>query len=95
MPPFLSTLRNFADDINPFHASTFRSPHKGKFTIHLKPAGKTNESSDDPRIAISYFLPYSDKAYTQAMDGDLPYRFVLSRVSKGGADRQKRHWWSR
>lgn len=59
-----------------------------KFTIDLKPA----DPEDDPRCAISYFIEYDEKKYQQALNGTLPYQFLLQRVSDGAG--KKRHWWS-
>ena len=59
-----------------------------KFVIDLKPA----EPEEDPRCAISYFIEYDEKKYQQALNGTLPYQFLLQRVSDGAG--KKRHWWS-
>lgn len=53
---------------------------------------------DDPRIAISYFMEYTEKRYKQALDGTLPYQFMLQRVSgndKKDRSGKKRRWWKR
>ena len=42
----------------------------------------TDDPEDDPRIAISYFWEFSEKLYMQALDGSLPYSFLLTRVTK-------------
>jgi len=60
---------------------------RGKFTIHLRPP-PTDDG--DPRIAISYFIPYEEKLYLQAMDGSLPYGFLLQRVSGKAEEKAKK-----
>lgn len=64
---------------------------KGKYTLFLKPPA----DDEDPRIAISYFIPYSAKHYVQAMDGQLPYGFLLQRVSGKAEQKAKKRRTSR
>lgn len=51
---------------------------------------KPHPEDEDPRIAISYFIPYSEKHYIQAMDGELPYGFLLQRVSGKAEEKAKK-----
>lgn len=64
----------------------FHSLKKGKYTLFLRPP----PDDEDPRIAVSYFIPYSEKHYIQAMDGQLPYGFLLQRVSGKAEEKAQR-----
>lgn len=56
---------------------------------------KPHPDDEDPRIAVSYFIPFSEKHYIQAMDGQLPYGFLLQRVSGKAEEKAKKRRTSR
>jgi hypothetical protein len=58
----------------------------------LKPPYSENldgDTGDDPRIAISYFFEFSEKLYMQALDGTMPYSFLLTRNVHKDKKREK------
>jgi hypothetical protein len=83
-------------DVLPPASLHYYSPIKKVFTVHLVPPA-SKDQDDDPRIAISYFIEYTEKRYKQALDGSLPYQFMLQRVpGKGqGEHGKKGKWWKK